>query len=308
MDLLALAFAALDVEGQDEAFARITDIRLTRLACADSESAVMIKSLRRVADVADGELSPDIYRRVRRQLIEAGEEIHDFNTVSRHFGGWRLAKEALGLAEVTTPRKIDARFRARLRGRQRTFRQQELEQAMAECFAELGRVPLLAEYDEWRLGALTLARARGEDVRVPSASVFRRRHRSWQQALLACGYSPTEVDVRLEPTLERRARLSKVDRYSEATLRETLLRCASELGHPPVVEEFEKWRRHELAQSSAVGVILPSDSPYRRRFGSWEAALLYFGFSPEEVEGRLVGGRERSSAVSRAHNAPRQSG
>jgi hypothetical protein len=308
VDVLALAFAALDVEGQEEAFARITDIRLTRLASAESESSLMIRSLRRVAEVADGELSPDLYRRLRRQLVDAGEQIHDFNTVTRHFGGWRLAKEALGLADVATPRKIDARFRSRLRGRQRTFQQQELERAMADCVAELGRVPLLAEYDEWRLAALTLARARGEDVRVPSASVFRRRHRSWQRALLACGYSPSEVYVRLEPTLERRARLSKVDRYSEATLRETLLRCASELGHPPVVEEFEKWRRHQLLQRSADGVILPSDSPYRRRFGGWEAALLYFGFSPEEIEGRLVDGRARSSAASRAHRAPRQSG
>src|SRR5579864_6820068 len=99
-DVLALAFAALDPEDQDEAFARINDIRLTRLACAETESAAMIRSLRRVADVADGELSPDLYRRVRRELVSAGEEIHDFNVVSRHFGGWRLAKEALGLAEV----------------------------------------------------------------------------------------------------------------------------------------------------------------------------------------------------------------
>jgi hypothetical protein len=32
---------------------------------------------------------------------------------------------------------------------------------------------------------------------------------------------------------------------------------------------------------------LPSTSPYRKRFGTWEAALLHFGFTPEQVSARL---------------------
>ncbi len=34
--------------------------------------------------------------------------------------------------------------------------------------------------------------------------------------------------------------------------------------------------------------MLPSASPYRRRFGTWEAALLAFGVTPEQVAERLT--------------------
>lgn len=293
-DLVALAFATLAPEEQDEAITRISDIRLTRLAGEASETALFIRSLRRVAEVAGGELSPDIYRHVRRELVEAGEDVAEFNAVSRHFGSWRAAKEALSLSEVTTALKIEARFRSRQMGRQRTFRLEELEEALKRCVDDLGRIPLLSEYDEWRQRELALQRTRGEVRRVPSTGVFRRRHRTWEGALIACGYSPEDVYVRLEPRPERRSRLAKVDRYSEATLRDTLERCARELGRPPLVDEFEEWRQRELKRTRANTVLLPSNSPYRRRWGTWERALLHFGFAPEAVAERLVPGRERS--------------
>jgi hypothetical protein len=200
-----IAFKALTPDEQEEAYAKITDARVTRLAGDQSETARYIRSLRRVADVAGGELTPDIYRHLRRELIAAGEEVAEFNAVCRHFGSWRAAKEALGLAEVETPLKIEARFRARLIG--------------------------------------------------------------------------------------------KVHRYREETLRETLERCAADLGHAPLVIEFELWRQRELELAKARGeeLFLPSDSPYRRRWGSWEAALLHFGFTPEAVAERLESGRERAN-------------
>jgi Homing endonuclease associated repeat len=160
----------------------------------------------------------------------------------------------------------------------------------------------LAEYDEWRRREMALARTRGEDDRVPSASVFRRRYGSWERALLASGYSPEEVYVRLEPPPEGRARVAKVDRYSEATLRATLVRCVEELGHLPVVAEFEDWRRRELERTGEDPSVLPSDSPYRRRYGSWEGALQHFGFSAEDVAARLRDGRARSTAAAQAAN------
>jgi hypothetical protein len=70
-----------------------------------------------------------------------------------------------------------------------------------------------------------------------------------------------------------------------------------DLGHVPVVIEFELWRQREIELAKARGedLFLPSDSPYRRRWGGWEAALRHFGFEPEEIEGRLEPGRERSN-------------
>lgn len=54
--------------------------------------------------------------------------------------------------------------------------------------------------------------------------------------------------------------------------------------------EFEWWRDHELELARAEGndaLHLPSPNPYRRRWGSWEAALLYFGDTPDRVAERL---------------------
>ncbi len=112
VDIVVVAFSALEPEAQEEAYARVTHARVTRLANAEGETARMIRSLRRVADVSGGELTPDIYRRARRTLMGGGEEIAEFNAVVRHFGSWRTAKEALGLAKGTTPMKIEARSAA----------------------------------------------------------------------------------------------------------------------------------------------------------------------------------------------------
>lgn len=293
-ELVAVAFASLAVAEQEEAFARIVDVRLTRISLEEDERAIYIGALRQVAEATAGDLSPDRYRATQRHLATHGTELPDFNRICRYFGSWRLAKEAVGLAETTTTDKIEARFRSRLVGRQRTFTLAETEAALRRCASELGRVPLVAEYEEWRLKELALARTRGDVGRIPSASVYRRRHATWEAALLACGYSVDEIYVRLEPKPERRSRLAKVDRYSEQTLRDTLLRCARDLGRLPVVEEFEHWRRRELARTRTYEVVLPSDSPYRRRYGGWEAALRHFGFSDDEIATRLDPGRERS--------------
>src|SRR5690349_17945424 len=122
-----------------------------RLSGEASETARFIRSLRRVVEVAKivhSDLTPDIYQRVRRELVEAGEDVAEINAIRRHFGSWSKAKEALGLSAVSTSRKIDARFRSRLMGRQRTFRLKELEEALRRCVDELGRIPLLSEYDD----------------------------------------------------------------------------------------------------------------------------------------------------------------
>jgi hypothetical protein len=207
IDLVLTVFNTLSEEEQEHAFARLSEQRLQRLAGQEGETARYIASLRRAAEyVGNVDLSVDEYRRAYKELSAAGDEVvMEVNRLIRYFGRWATAKEALRLSEETTPRKIEARFRARMVG--------------------------------------------------------------------------------------------KVGRYREQTLRETLLRCAEELGHPPLVIEFELWRQRELELAKARGeeLWLPSDSPYRRRWGSWEAALEHFGFSPEEITSRLEAGREKAN-------------
>ena len=252
-ELLAVAFAALPAEEQDEAFERIAAARIARLAEAEEAGAYFVRSLRRVADEAGGELTPAIYRQTRAALV--------------------------ALAEVETVHKIEARFRARVRGKPRPFTVEELLGALARCAEALGGVPLVAEYDAWRRRELELARIRGVVPRVPSPAPFRRRFGSWHHALLAAGHDPDTVYRRLEPDAKRRAELAKVDRYTEKTLRTTLERCAQEIGHVPTSNDFDAWRRRVAKRSRRKALVLPSNSPYRRRFGTWERALLYFGFA-----------------------------
>lgn len=112
---------------------------------------------------------------------------------------------------------------------------------------------------------------------------------SWRRAKEALALSASESTLRIE-TRFRSRRLGKVWRYTEETLRDTVSRCASDLGHVPQVAEFDFWRQRELELAEAQGndaLHLPSAGPYRRRYGSWELALLHFGFTSDQVAERL---------------------
>jgi hypothetical protein len=89
------------------------------------------------------------------------------------------------LSDVMTAKKIEARFGGRVSGRRPCFTEEELIAAVNSCATALGRVPLLAEYDDWRLKELALMRTRGQWPRVASAAALRRRFKTWEGALLA---------------------------------------------------------------------------------------------------------------------------
>jgi hypothetical protein len=201
-EILAISFQALSAEEQEEAFSRISDIRLTRLAGEENETAHHLRSLRRVAEVVEGELTPDRYIRARRTLVAQGEEIIEINSLRRFFGSWSRAKEAVGLSDVATPTKIEARFRSRRLGKVHRFRDEALREALQRCAADLGHVPLVVEYEYWRQREHELAKARGEELHLPSDSPYRRRWGSWDDALLALGFSESAVLARLEPGRE----------------------------------------------------------------------------------------------------------
>jgi Homing endonuclease associated repeat len=197
-DVLLIGFKALTPEEQEEAYAKITDARVTRLAGEESELGRHLRSLRRVADVAGAELTPALYTNTRRQLIAAGEEIIEFNALRRFFGSWSRAKEALGLSDVATPLQIEARFRAKRLGKVHRFREQTLREVVERCACDLGHVPLVEEFGLWRQREHELAKARGEELHLPSDSPYRRRWGTWERALLHFGFPEEEVLARLE--------------------------------------------------------------------------------------------------------------
>jgi hypothetical protein len=202
-DLLLVAFNVLEPDEQEEAFVKIADVRLQRLAGEQDESAYFLRSLQAVQQVAGGDLTPSVYRAARAELCGEGVEIAELNALIRFFGTWRLAKEALELSAVTTPRRIEARFRSRLVGKVHRYREETLRETLERCAADLGQVPLIIEFEHWRQREVELAKAQGRELFLPSDSPYRRRWGSWEAALLHLGFTPDAVAERLEKGRER---------------------------------------------------------------------------------------------------------
>lgn len=146
-----------------------------------------------------------------------------------------------------------------------------------------GSAPTVAVYrDYWH-------KSRGDDEALPSVSALIKHFGSWRQAREALELSKTSSARQIEARFARR-RLGKIWRYTEETLQRTLAACVRDVGHVPQVAEFEHWRRRELEVARAKGddaLHLPSSGPYRRRYGSWEKALLALGYTPDQVVERL---------------------
>lgn len=96
-DMLAILFQALQPNEQDDAFARLKELRLLRLAGEGSETERFIHALRRVQDEVSGEISVTDYRTLQPRLVQAGETIPPIGQVIKYFGSWKRAKEACGV-------------------------------------------------------------------------------------------------------------------------------------------------------------------------------------------------------------------
>jgi hypothetical protein len=200
VDAIAVVWNALPTAEQESAFRQLSELRLRRLAGTESEMAQYINSLRRIAEHADREdLNPDEYRAAYAELKTRGDEtLIEFNKLVRYFGRWTRAKEALALSAATTTLKIEARFRSRMVRKVHLYREDSLRDALVRCGEELGHPPLIAEFEHWRHKQIELAKARGEDLWLPSASPYRRRHGSWEAALEYYGFSPDAIRARYD--------------------------------------------------------------------------------------------------------------
>lgn len=109
---------------------------------------------------------------------------------------------------------------------------------------------------------------------------------TWRLAKEALCLSADSTALKIEARFACR-RLGRVWRYSDEVLRETLRRCARELGYPPQVGEYRAWRRRELELAHAQGnrdFHLPSMNAYRYRNSYWKDTLRIFLGDGEESE------------------------
>lgn len=198
-DLICIAFRALNPDEQVECLERCRAIWLEHEIDAGNQTARMIASLGRVAEVLGAAPGVEDYRRIRAELALDGEELEPSSQIIRHFGGsWHQAREALDLSESTSPRRIEERFRHRQLGKVWRYTEDTLRETLSRATEAIGRVPQVSEFDFWREREIELARARGEEIHLPSAGPYRRRYGNWEQALLHFGYTPDQVAERLE--------------------------------------------------------------------------------------------------------------
>ena len=142
----------------------------------------------------------------------------------------------------------------------------------------VGHTPGVPEYKKI---SATL-REQGEDIE-PFSRLYRYFGGSWARAQEALELSGETRTKAIEARFANR-RLGKPRRYSEDELREALAACVEHFGRVPSTGDYSWWRerRLELARAQRRDRLhLPTDGPYRERWGGWEPALLHFGYTPD---------------------------
>lgn len=116
---------------------------------------------------------------------------------------------------------------------------------------------------------------------------------TWVLAKEAASLADDVTAARINARFRSRKQ-GKIWRYTDSVLRSAILDCSAELGgRAPRLSEFEFWRDRQLELARAAGNVdkhLPSGTPYRKRFGTWEKALAWAGFSNEQITGRFYQG------------------
>ncbi len=169
----------------------------------------------------------------------------------------------------------------RLRGEADDLSESERLLASMHRVGELaGKEPAQLTADDYR--AAIQQEIRDGKASVEPLSQVMRYFGTWRLAkeALLLSDSPEQPSQarRIEARFASR-RLGRTWRYSEQELRDTLRRCADDLGKPPEVREFKAWRQRELELARAQGdhhKCLPSINSYRRRHSLWRDTLAHF--------------------------------
>jgi hypothetical protein len=199
-DAVLTLYRALTDGEREEAFERICQLRVADAAEGESDMARYLRSLARVTELVGRTPTVTDYKDAQAQLAAAGDPIEPFSRIYAFFDGvWARAREALELSETTTPRRIEARFRSRQLGKVWRYTDDTLRDALLRAAEHWGRPPSVAEFEWWRENELRLAQATGDgEMQLPTSSPYRKRWVTWEAALLAHGFQPEEVALRLE--------------------------------------------------------------------------------------------------------------
>lgn len=149
----------------------------------------------------------------------------------------------------------------------------------------IGHPPGVSEYQEV---SRTLI-AEGEDIE-PFTRLYRYFGKSWARAQEALELSGETTTKAIEARFAHR-RLGKPVRYSEDELRKALAACVEHFGRVPNTQEYVWWRERQLELAHARGEEkphLPSEGPFRERWGGWEGGMLHFGYTPDAIAHRLA--------------------
>ena len=185
----------------------------------------------------------------------------------------------LVLYEALAPEEQDATYERIHESRLR--RQGVAETELAKHVRSLRRVAEVIgrepDVNDYRRASKRL-REEGEDVQL-FYRLYRFFDHSWPRAREALRLSDgaDTTTSRLEARLRSR-RLGRINRYTEDTLRATLTQAVEHYKRPPSTAEFSWWREQRLALAHAQGEDepqVPSHNAYRRRWRTWEAALLH---------------------------------
>lgn len=152
--------------------------------------------------------------------------------------------------------------------------------SLRRAVEELDEFPGVDQYRDLR-------KKLGEEI-LPFSRVLRFFGGSWHQARESMNLIEVSSERRVQSRFESR-RLGKIWKYTDETLRQCILDAGAAIGRAPQVSEYLWWREEQRELARARGEILhmPSATPYRQRFGSWEAALLHYGYTQEEIDQRL---------------------
>lgn len=204
VDLLVMAFNGLSRPEQSEALERLQEL-IGRQAVQDGgEAERFLRSLRRVRDVLGHVPTVNEYKTVQAKLVAAGEDVEPFSRVYRRYGSWPRVREALGLSETTTARRIESRFRSRKLGKVWRYTDETLRTTLLEAAEAIGHAPTVAEFDWWRERELEKALAEGNDtLHLPGPSPYRKRWGNWAAALVHHGLDKRAISERLENTQRR---------------------------------------------------------------------------------------------------------
>jgi Homing endonuclease associated repeat len=203
-------------------------------------------------------------------LERPGRRPRSYKPLER-FGGMRSALAAAGVigeGEVryaVSGRVLPLRF---------AYSDSEITDALVKVADRISGSPRPADYERIREELNEALRADGELATLPNVDTIRKRHGSWNAALLKAGLDPVTNPSR--PHLGQPLRL-----YSEEEKLVWLRRAWAELGEPFTATAYKSWRTRARENGEPD---IPSLPTIARTFGGWKRASELVRPDPRPVE------------------------